>query len=151
MKTKKLMLGLGLLFGGYFAQAQNGLEQVIVEKYYVANTADAAAATTDATGAGYPGTTPLPVGSVTYRVYADLLPGYTFQALYGQNSDPADTHTLKVTTSTSFYNNSGGANAPAWNRNGIKNSTGSVLGLDSWFAVVVQQLTLMVFLNRKIP
>jgi hypothetical protein len=64
-----------------------------------------------------------------------MLPGYTFQALYGQNSDPSDTHTLKVTTSTSFYNNSAGASQPTWNRTAIKNTTGSVLGLDSWFAV----------------
>ena len=128
---KKIIIGVGLLILGGIAHAQNGLENIIVEKYYVANAADAAAADADATGAGY-ATGALPVGSVTYRVYADLLPGYKVQALYGTN---APSHALKVTTTTSFYNNSAGGNNPTWNRNAIKNTTGSVLGLDSWFSV----------------
>ena len=53
-------------------KAQNGLENITVEKYYVSNAADA----TGSIGV-------LPVGSVTYRIFADLLPGYKFQAAYG--------------------------------------------------------------------
>ena len=82
---KKIILGASLLILGGIAHAQNGLENIIVEKYYVANAADAAAADVDATNAGY-ATGALPVGSVTYRVYADLLPGYKVQALYGTNA-----------------------------------------------------------------
>src|SRR5882762_5170611 len=89
MKTKKLMLGFGLaLLGGTLAHAQ-GLENVTVEKYYVSNAADA----TGSVGA-------LPAGSVTYRIYADLATGYKFQALYG-----VATHALKLTTTTTFFNN----------------------------------------------
>ena len=88
--AKKILMSLSLaLLGGGFAQAQNGLEGIVVEKYYIATQADANASV---------GT--LPVGSVTYRVYADMLPGYKFQALYGNVAHP-----LKFSTSTSFFNN----------------------------------------------
>ena len=39
---KKLMLGLGLLLSAGLVNAQNGLESIIVEKYYVSNAVDAA-------------------------------------------------------------------------------------------------------------
>ncbi|MEI7594726.1 MAG: Ig-like domain-containing protein [Bacteroidota bacterium] len=84
---KKIFFGLGLCFLGSFAQAQNGLEGVVVEKYYIANAADNAADPT------------LPIGSVTYRVYVDMLPGYKFKMAYG-----SATHPLSISTTTSFYN-----------------------------------------------
>jgi hypothetical protein len=117
--AKKILMSLSLaLLGSGFAQAQNGLEGIIVEKYYIADAADAAASV---------GT--LPVGSVTYRVYADMLPGYKFQALYG-NAD----HALKISTSTSFFNNEdrGAAAANAIASAQLKNNT---VALDSWFSV----------------
>jgi len=102
---------------GFFAQAQNGLEQLIVEKYYVANAADAA---------GSVGT--LPVGSVTYRIYADMLPGYKFQMAYGSS-----THTLKFTSSTSFFNNGDyGYYTPNYSKTNAQNNT---VMLDSWLSV----------------
>jgi len=118
MKKKYLLLGLGLALFGTVAQAQNGLEQIIVEKYYVSNAADAAASV---------GT--LPVGSVTYRVYADMLPGYRFQALYGDVN-----HAFKVSTTTSFFNNEdrGSTTANAIVSSQLKNNT---VALDSWFSV----------------
>ena len=120
MKTNKknVLLGLGLALLGTVSYAQNGLEQVIVEKYYISNAADAA---------GSLGT--LPVGSVTYRVYADMLPGYKFQALYG-NSD----HPLKVSTTTSFFNNEdrGALSANDIASAQLRNNT---VALDSWFSV----------------
>lgn len=129
---KKIILGFGLILTSFLSHAQNGLESIIVEKYYVSNAADAASADADAVAAGY-ATGALPVGSVTYRIYADLLPGYKVQALYGTQSP---LHALQVTTTTSFYNNSAGGNTPTnWGRNSVKNTTGSVLGLDSWFSV----------------
>ncbi len=131
MKTKKLVFGLGLALLGGLAHAQNGLENVIVEKYYISNAADATAANADLTGAGY-ATGKLPAGSVTYRVYADLLTGYNLQAIYGV---AAPSHALKVTTTTAFYNNSAGATTANFSRNGVKNTTGSTLGLDSYFAL----------------
>jgi hypothetical protein len=74
-------------------QAQVGLEGIIVEKYYVADAADS----TDAADnfAVYP----LHVGATTYRVYADLLPGYKVIQMFGNQNHP-----LTVSTSTAFYN-----------------------------------------------
>lgn len=117
---KKLILGLGLLLSGAIAQAQNGLEGIVVEKYYVSNAADAAGSV----GA-------LPAGSVTYRIYADMLPGYNFQALYG--TPGASGHTLLVNTSTTFFNNEDyGTTTPGNSPTNVRKN--SVL-LDSWFSV----------------
>jgi hypothetical protein len=129
MKTKNILLGLCFALLCTLAQAQNGLEGIIVEKYYVANAADNAAAEADLSGNGYP-TGTLPVGAVTYRIYADLAAGYNLQATYG-----VTTHALKVTTSTSFYNHSLGSTSPIFNRNSVKNTTGSTLGLDSYWSM----------------
>jgi hypothetical protein len=138
LKNKILLLSLGLVFWGTFAHAQygnfspKGLDSLIVETYYISNAADATAADLDASNAGYPvATGVLPAGSVTYRIYAALQPGYEFQAIYGNTPHP-----LKVSTSTNFYNNSGGGNTPTnWSRTAVKNTNSNILGLDSWFTV----------------
>ena len=44
---KKLLIALGMLISANMVNAQNGLESIIVEKYYVSNAADAAAAEAD--------------------------------------------------------------------------------------------------------
>lgn len=115
---KKIVLGAALLLTGLFAKAQNGLENIIVEKYYVSNAADAA---------GSVGT--LPVGSVTYRIFADMLPGYNFQATYGVTG-----HTLTVQTTTSFFNNEdyGGTSQPFISTTNIRKNSAL---LDSYFSV----------------
>ena len=102
MKLNRILAGLCFLLVGTFANAQNGLEQIIVEKYYVSNAADAASANSDLTGAGYT-TGTLPVGSVTFRVYADLLPGWGVQSVYGVPGHP-----LVLTTTTNFFNHPNG-------------------------------------------
>jgi len=71
-------------------KAQDGLEGIIVEKYYVSTAADQKASL-------YSGE--LPVGSVTYRIYVDLKPGYTFQAAYGTPLNP-----LFIKSTKPFYN-----------------------------------------------
>jgi hypothetical protein len=71
--------------------AQNGLEDVIVEKYYISDAND----TSGKVRSGF-----LPVGSTTYRIFLDLLPGYRFYAAYGKAG-----HELKIETTTSFFNN----------------------------------------------
>lgn len=101
MKIKSLIAGLCFLLSGTFAGAQ-GLEGIVVEKYYVSNAADAAAANTDLSNAGYT-TGTLPAGSVTWRIYADLAPGWGVQSVYGI---PA--HPLTLSTTTNFYNHSNG-------------------------------------------
>ncbi len=99
------------------AVAQNGLENIIVEKYYVSNAADA----TGSIGV-------LPAGSVTYRIYADMLPGYKFQAAYG-----VPTHALTFSTTTTFFNNEDrGATTPTYSKTQARNN--SVM-LDSWLSV----------------
>ncbi|MEO8149680.1 MAG: T9SS type A sorting domain-containing protein [Bacteroidia bacterium] len=115
---KKILFALGLIIPGAYANAQNGLENIIVEKYYVSNAADAA---------GSIGT--LPVGSVTYRIYADMLPNYKFQAAYGVPG-----HEFRIATTTSFFNNEDrGATTP--NAIGNNRLPDNTVMLDSWLSV----------------
>ena len=114
---KKILIGLGILLCGGFSQAQNGLENIVVEKYYVSNAADAA---------GSMGV--LPVGSITYRIYVDMLPGYKFQMAYGNTN-----HNLKFTTTTSFFNNTDyGSTTPSFTKT---NAAKNTVMLDSWLSV----------------
>ena len=114
----KLVLALGFVTMSFLGYSQNGLEEIIVEKYYISSAEDSAASE---------GT--LPVGSVTYRVYADMLPGYRFQALFGNENHP-----LKIATTTSFFNNEdrGATTANAIASSFLKSNT---VALDSWFSV----------------
>jgi hypothetical protein len=66
------------------------LENVFVEKYYVSDSSDYI----DTTGGV------LPKGSITYRIYIDMRPGYTMQMVYGDKK-----HELIIKTSTVFFNN----------------------------------------------
>src|SRR5436190_16466012 len=118
---KKLLSSVCLLFVTAFVNAQ-GLENIVVEKYYVSDQNDYDMSLTTS------GDT-LPVGSVTYRVYVDMLPGYNFQAAYGNIE-----HTLFFQTSTAFFNNSDrGASTP----DGITklNLKKNSVMLDSWLTV----------------
>jgi hypothetical protein len=116
--TKSILSGLAFSLICAYASAQNstGLQNIIVEKYYVSNADDAAASI------GI-----LPVGSVTYRVFVDMKQGYKFQAAYGS---PA--HSLFIKTTTSFFNNEdrGGVN-PTYTKSQAKNNT---VMLDSWLS-----------------
>ena len=114
MKTKNTLLSIGLALLGSCAFAQSGLDSIIVEKYYVADSTDSYASLNATAGI-------LPIGSVTYRLYADLAPGYNFQALYGVNSPQ---HELRFSTTTSFFNNEdrGTTNANGIPSNQLKNN-----------------------------
>lgn len=114
---KKIVLNVCLILMCSIAFAQNGLENIIVEKYYISNAADSI---------GSIGV--LPVGSTTYRIYADMLPGYKFQAAYGVPG-----HALLMNTTTSFFNNEDrGATTPTFSKtNAVKNT----VMLDSWLSV----------------
>ncbi len=112
---KKVLL-LFFLICSLKGMSQNRLEGIIVEKYYISNAADAA---------GSVGT--LPAGSVTYRIYADLLPGYTFQAAYGVAG-----HELRFQTTTAFFNNEDyGSTSPTYSKTNARNN--SVM-LDTWLS-----------------
>ena len=122
-KTSRFIFGLGLAFIGNFAQAQ-GLQGIVVEKFYKANAADVANAAAE--GA----TVPLTTNSVTYRVYVDMAPGYKFLSLIGNAN-----HTLKITsTGSDFYNdpNSGASNPITISALNTRKHTAL---LDSWMSV----------------
>ena len=78
-----------MLFVSMISKSQ-GLEKIIVEKYYISDENDAKAAKE-----GH-----LPAGSVTYRIFADMRYGYKFQAAYG-----VPNHEMRIATTTLFYNN----------------------------------------------
>ena len=126
MKTnsKKIMLGVSLALLGSFAAKSQGLQHIVVEKYYKANAADVAAAT------GQSAVVPLTANSVTYRVYADLAPGYKLLQVFGNGN-----HTLKVTTTTAFFNDpdNGVASGPQ-SLTLAKTKTRTTL-IDSWLTI----------------
>src|SRR4051812_41199015 len=116
---KKIIMGIALLAISVFSRGQ-GLDSLIVEKYYISNSADQA-------GAGGNGDA-LPVGSFTYRIYVDMPPQCKFQAAYGVNG--THPHTTIFTTTTSFYNNTNrGAEAPTYTK---VQAAGNTTMIDSW-------------------
>ncbi len=120
MKTT-LLFGLAIL-SSFFINAQNGLEGIIVEKYYISDANDTLANSTDGK---------LPIGSVTYRVYADMLPGYKFQALFGLPAP--DLHQLKFATTTLFFNNE--QRGGIFPNSNMTQSRSATVMLDSWVSV----------------
>ena len=108
-----IFLGLTrLMFGG-------GLKNIIVEKYYTATAKDEMESGV---------TNKLKAGSITYRIYVELLPDYTFQAAYGTKE-----HTLKINTTTTFFNHIKGSTFA----NGIPdvNLKDPYVAYDSWLSV----------------
>jgi hypothetical protein len=101
-------------------KSQNGLENIIVEKYYVSSAND----TADRRISGF-----LPIGSATYRIFVDMKQGYRFYSAYGKKG-----HELKIQTTTSFFNNEDLGNniANVIPRRNLKEGT---LMLDSWLSV----------------
>lgn len=87
------------------------IEDVIVEKYHVQETADGGA--------------PL----VTYRVFLDLAPGHYLQMVYGDEH-----HELRLETSTEFHNSSGG-NVRFGDRSPIDANDVHTLTQDSWLTI----------------
>ncbi len=113
----RLFIAVVFFISSNNAFGQNGLECIVVEKYYISNAADSAGSV----GA-------LPSGSVTYRFYADMLPGYEFQAAYGVPG-----HAILFTTSTAFFNNEDrGATTPTFTKTQAR---GNSIMLDSWLSV----------------
>jgi hypothetical protein len=119
---KKVLFSMGLLFSGSM-MAQNGLESIVVEKYYVSDAADSIDASDN--GAVYP----LYVGSTTYRVYADLLPGYKVIQMFG-----SPTHPLNIATTTSFYNDPN-YGVPVYSGTSINNTKKNTMLIDSYLTI----------------
>jgi hypothetical protein len=119
---KKYLLLSIISFCGLQLFSQNGLEAIIVETYYISDENDA---TVNADGGE------LPVGSVTRRIYVDMLPGYKLQAVYG--SPEPFLHELRIATTTLFFNNEDrGAISPTYTKTQARNNT---VMLDSWVSV----------------
>ena len=90
MKTKNLIIGLGILCLNAVAYAQ-GLEGIVVEKYYLTNDADGAnALSNDAI-------TTLNTGTTVYRVYVDMAAGYKYSQIFH------DSRVLKVNVYTQIH------------------------------------------------
>jgi len=110
-----------------FAQASNtishddslALENVIVEKYYEYIPGD------------YTDTIPdtYPKGATTYRIYIDMKPGYSLQAVYGTPK-----HELFLKTSTTFFNDPTCLAETGFNIDAKKLHLGAV-ALDSWITM----------------
>ena len=93
---KNIKIAIGTLLTAFVSNqyiAQQGLEGIVVEKYYVSDAADSVNALDQL--APYA----LKTGSVTYRIYADILPGYKVLQMFG-----LPTHPLKFNTTTAFFN-----------------------------------------------
>jgi hypothetical protein len=98
--------------------AQQPLERIFVEKFYVSDEADEM----------FDSDNVLKKGSITYRVYVDMLPGYQIQAVYGTTS-----HQMRVETSTKFFNNeTRGATTPTFTKS--QAASGTIL-LDSYLSL----------------
>lgn len=122
LKNKLAWLSLFVMVMASMQSNAQGLEGLIVERYYITDAADEANAI--AQGA----VSPLPVGSVAYRVYVDMAPGYKFSQIFGNTQ-----HNLTVNTTTSFFNdpNYGVAVNPA--TISVNNSKKHTALIDSWF------------------
>jgi hypothetical protein len=95
------------------------LEKVIVEKYYEYVPGD------------YTDTIPdtYPIGATTYRIYIDMKPGYSLQAVYGTPK-----HELFLKTTTTFFNDQACSAKTGFNIDFRQLHTG-VAALDSWITM----------------
>jgi len=123
-KTKKILLGMGLALLGNFATHAQGLQNIIVERYYQTDAADAANALSN--GAS----TTLTPGSVVYRVYVDMAPGYKYNLAFGNAN-----HDWKITTSTNFYNDPNNGSAIGPQGTSLNNTKKNTVLIDSWLTV----------------
>jgi hypothetical protein len=115
MKLKIFLLLLMTLFLPFFV-AQSQIDSVIVEKYYISDAKDA----TDTDGGG------LEEGSVTYRVFVDLVPGSKLLRIYGDAA-----HTFSISSTEEFFNqlDRGKSTGKEIASNRLKQNT---LALDTW-------------------
>jgi hypothetical protein len=105
-----------------FSAYSQGLEGIIVERYYETDAADEANALDN--GA----VVPLPAGSVVYRVFVDMADGYKFSQLFGTAEHP-----LTVNATADFYNDPSygvTVNPATISANNIRKHTALI---DSWF------------------
>jgi len=122
MKISTLAICLTLLSPVIKAQTGTGIDAIIVEKYYVANTAD------ENNSINQSATVPLVSGqSVTYRVYVDMAAGYKFSLLKGNSNHP-----LIIKTTTDFYNDPNNGVVIGAQATSTLNVRKNTVMIDSW-------------------
>lgn len=120
LSSSALFLSLCLTgFAQYSPPDPTALEGILVETYYVSDSLDF----TDTDGGV------LDYCSVTYRIYADLKPGYRMQAVYGNERNP-----LRIEVEGELFNNEdrGEQTGDAIGDNFLNDNT---VALDSWVTV----------------
>jgi hypothetical protein len=125
MKKFNLLTKVFVLFLSANSFAQ-GLEGIIVEKYYIPNAADVAAHATNSS----PSTpsTALTTSSVVYRVYVDMAANYKLTNIWGNTAHP-----LTINTTTAFFNDGNGVDVNGgMSQNSWKANTA---GLDSYLTM----------------
>lgn len=109
----------GVLLFTLALHAQNDIENVRVETYYVADGNDA----TDTVGGG------LEIGSRTYRIYIDLAEGRSLRALYGREGHP-----LNISSTEPIFNHLDRGKRYGHEVNNSALDEG-VVALDSWLSL----------------
>jgi hypothetical protein len=116
MKHFYLFIAFSLTF---LMGSSQGLEDVIVETYYISDANDA----TDNDG----GT--LPSGTTTYRIFLDLAPNTKVETVYGSPN-----HELRIETTTLFFNNQD-RGEKSGNLIGDNRLDENTVALDSWLTI----------------
>lgn len=125
MSKQSSTLGISVLIFGLIRMSicpeavAQGVEGLYAEPYYTAGKQDF-----DSTA-----WIPLKPGTVSWRVFVDLAPGWKVQAIYG-----SETHPLEITTTTRFYNDPLHDEARAEIADPKAVTTGHAI-LDSWLAM----------------
>ncbi len=116
---KKILLFFSFIGSLSAVSLHAQVENVIVEKYYISDTTDAK----DTVG-GH-----LPSGSITYRVYIDLVKGSKLKKIYGDAN-----HVLKIVSDSVFFNNM--TDGQTFSKDIGKGwYTENTLGLDTWLTL----------------
>jgi hypothetical protein len=114
---KKIILSAGLLLSFFAVKAQTPIiEKVIVEQFHIATANDEANGGPKA-------------GSVTWRIFLDLIPNAEFSFITGDQPDV--NRTLKFSTTTKFFNHANGDIFPNFSK---ANAVAGTIGLDTYLA-----------------
>jgi hypothetical protein len=126
MKKFNLLTKIFVLFLSANSFAQ-GLEGIIVEKYYIPNAADVALQ--NANNGGTALATSLTTSSVVYRVYVDMAPGYKLLNVWGSS-----THPLTISSTAPFFNDGNGTDVNGGTTN-IGSYKSNTTALDSYLTM----------------
>ncbi|MDZ4823840.1 MAG: T9SS type A sorting domain-containing protein [Flavobacteriales bacterium] len=102
--------------------AQGDIENVMVETYYITDGNDAADIDGDDPGGS------LPAGSVTYRVFLDLVEGAKLISIYGDTN-----HVLLINSTAPFFNNTDRGEVFGFDI-GANHLNKNTVALDSWLS-----------------